>query len=505
MPASPSPDSLQAHLNRLAARGARRLKRWALRCACDRYIQILFPAALCVSGAILLAVLLDAAAGANLWSFGLVMTIVIALALPVLAVAACVLFEFARHRIDRRMCLALYDRDLGLKDRLQAADQYLRKTDRSDFEEAAVEDARGHVKTALESNLPPVAIRPPDLVPPHRRMGALAALLLAVALWVGQYSASQASVSETMVAEAIPGDLRENSDLTQVLPDPLRPRPAAPADKRDLEVDVPKSEAESNRGEMETREFSTRRQSTERSAAGSDARRSNQARQAQSGASGQRAEKQEQDEDESRKRQSKQKPRKDPPKEPEDEQKEAAGLRGGKGDMSGGRMAASDHASAQDKTQQPEPEGDSDDGDEEEDEEQKAGSASKPLINQRKAPVNRSLTPSADSDEERDDLNGRGGPGGLKKTRGVAAMLLGVPLPDYLQGKVNPGRMKIQSEQGRAEEHQADPATAVERPARDGTVGHTLHREIPPMSRDVVRNYFLAQRTNGDDTPEADE
>ena len=505
MPASPSPDSLQAQLNRLAALGARRLKRWALRCACDRYIRILFPAALCVSGAILLAVLLGAATGAGLWPLGLVMTIVIALALPVLAVAACVLVEFARHRIDRRMCLALYDRDLGLKDRLQAADQYLRKTDRSDFEEAAVEDARGHVQTALERNLPPVAIRPPDLIPPHRRLGALAAVLLAAALWVGQYSASEAAVGETMVAEAIPGDLRENSDLTQVLPDPLRPRPASPAEKRDLEVDVPKSEAESNRGEMETREFSTQRQSTDRSAAGSDARRSNQARQAQSGASGQRAEKQEQDEDESRKRQSKQKPKKDPPKDPEDEPKEAAGLRGGKGDMSGGRMAASDHASAQDKTQQPEPEGDSDDGDEEEDEEQKAGSASKPLINQRKAPVNRSLTPSADSDQERDDLNGRGGPGGLKKTRGVAAMLLGVPLPDYLQGKVNPGRMKIQSEQGRAEEHQADPATAVERPARDGTVGHTLHREIPPMSRDVVRNYFLAQRTNGDETPEANE
>ena len=503
MPASPPPGSLQAQLNRLAALGARRLKRWALRCACDRYIPILFPAALCVSGAILLAVLLDAATGASLWPFGLGMTIVIALALPALAVAACVLFEFARHRIDRRMCLALYDRDLGLKDRLQAADQYLRKSDRSDFEEAAVEDARGHVKTALERNLPPVAIRPPELIPPHRRLGALAAVLLAVALWVGQYSASEASVSETLAAEAIPGELRENSELTQVLPDPLRPRPAALAEKRNIEVELPKSEAESKRGEMEAREFSTQRQSTDRSAAGSDARRSNQARQAQSGASGQRAEKQEQDEDESRKRQSK--PKKDQPKEPENEPKEAAGLRGGKGDMSGGRMAASDHASAQDKTQQPEPEGDSDDGDEEEDEEQKAGSASKPLINQRKAPVNRSLTPSADSDQERDDLNGRGGPGGLKKTRGVAAMLLGVPLPDYLQGKVNPGRMKIQSEQGRAEEHQADPATAVERPARDGTVGHTLHREIPPMSRDVVRNYFLAQRTNGGETPEENE
>lgn len=502
MPANPAPDRLQEQLDRLAAQGAGRLRRWVLRCACDRYFKILFPAALSVSGAILLAELLDAAAGSSLWPFGLAVTILIALALPVLVVAGCVLFDFASHRIDRRMCLALYDRDLGLKDRLQAADQYLARTDRSDFEQAAVEDARRHATTALERRLPPVAIRPPDWVPPHRRLGALAAVLLAAALWIGQYSASEASVSETLVAEAVPGELRRSPDLTQVLPDPLRPRPASLAAKRDTKVEVPRSEAESQPGEMEAREFSTERQPNNRSAAGSDARRSNRARQAQSGASGQRAEKQEQDENEPRKNKpKKQKPR-DPPKEEEDQPRESAGLKGGKGDMSGGRMAASDHAAAQDKTQQPEPEGDSDYGDEEEDEEQKAGSASKPLISQRKAPVNRSLTPSADGNEERDDLNGRGGPSGLKKTRGVAAMLLGVPLPDYLQGKVNPGRMKIQSEQGRAEEHQADPAQARERPARDAAVGHTLHREIPPLGRDVVRNYFLAQRTNGETAPE---
>ena len=143
MPASPPPDSLQGQLNRLAALGAGRLKRWVLRCACDRYLRILFPAALCVSGAILLAVLLDAAAGTTLWPFGLLLTVLVAVALPVLMVAACVLLEFARHRTDRRMCLALYDRELGLKDRLQAADQYLAKAQRTDFEEAAVEDARG--------------------------------------------------------------------------------------------------------------------------------------------------------------------------------------------------------------------------------------------------------------------------------------------------------------------------------------------------------------------------
>ncbi len=501
MPPARASERLQEQLNRLAASGARRLRRWALRCACDRHLRLLFPAAACVSGAILIAALLDAGAGLGAWPFGLFMTIAVALALPALVVAGCVLTEFLRHRADRRMCLALYDRELGLKDRLQAADQYLGKANRSDFEEAAVEDARGYAKTALARQLPPIAIRPPDWVPPHRRLGALAAVLLAAALWVGQYSASQAAIDETAPANAAPGALRENPDLAQILPDPMRPRPASLEARRNTEAEAPRPEENSSQGELDTQEFSSQRQSTDRGAAGSDARRSNRSRQAQSGASGQQAEKQEQDDSESKKQASKKKPR-ESGEEPPDQRREAAGLKGGKGDMSGGRMAASDHASAQDKTQQPEPEGDSDDGDEEEDEEQKAGSASKPLINQRKAPVNRSLTPSADGGEERDDLNGRGGPGGLKKTRGVAAMLLGVPLPDYLQGKVNPGRMKIQSEQGRAEERQAGLAQARERPARDAAVGHTLHREIPPSGRAAVRNYFVAQRTNNGDAPE---
>ena len=502
MPADHAADSLQEQLNRLAAQGAKRLKLWVLRCACDRYLRLLLPTAVSVSGAILLAELVGAAAGVRLWGFGMVGTVLVALALPVLVVAGCVLVEFARHRVDRRMCLALYDRDLNIKDRLQAADEYLAKAERSDFEAAAVEDARRYASAALQRSLPPLDIRPPGWLPPHRKLGALALALLAAALWIGQQSVSDLSAGEALVAEAASGDVRQLPAPAQVLPDPPQPRSTALEVRRNARVEAPKAEAQSSPGELETRQLSSQRQANNRSAAGSEARRSNQARQAQSGASGQRAEMQEQDENESETRE--QRPRKPakPPAEPEQQPKESAGLKGGKGGMSGGRMTASDHAAAQDKTRQPEPEGDADFGDDEEDEEQKAGSASKPLISQRKAPVNRSLTPSADSDEERDDQNGRGGPSGLKKTRGVAAMLLGVPLPDYLQGKVNPGRMKIQSEQGRAEERQADPALAQERPARDAAVGHTLHREIPPLSRDVVRNYFLAQRTNGGQTPE---
>ena len=339
-----------------------------------------------------------------------------------------------------------------------------------------------------------MAIRPPNMNPPHRRLGLLAIGLLALALWLGQQPGSQALAEESLVAEVTAGDLRERALPVQLEPEPLAERPASPPARRKARAEVSGAEAENSGGESQRSRSSLQPQNADPNAAGSEARRSNQARQAQSGASGQRSRSQERDESNKRKA----KPKKDrPASEAPNQPQQAAGLKGGKGDMSGGRMAASEHASAQDNTQQPEPEGDSDDGGDEEDEEQKAGAGSKPLINQRKSPVDRSLTPSADGGEERDDLNGRGGPGGLKKTRGVAAMLLGVPLPDYLQGKVNPGRMKIQSEQGLAEEHQAEPATARARPPRDATVGYALNREIPPSDRDVVRNYFVARRANG--------
>ena len=99
-----------------------------MRCACDRWLRVLFPSALAISGLILLAVLLSAASPAlNLWPFGIVSTLALALGGPLIVAGACVLFDFVRRRVDRRMGLALYDRNLETNDRLQAADQFLLK------------------------------------------------------------------------------------------------------------------------------------------------------------------------------------------------------------------------------------------------------------------------------------------------------------------------------------------------------------------------------------------
>ena len=182
------------------------------------------------------------------------------------------------------------------------------------------------------------------------------------------------------------------------------------------------------------------------------------------------------------------------------------GVSGGTGRSSGSRTSASDQAAADDKAHNDEDEGDAtDDADEEEDEEQKAASASKPMLNNRKAAVDRSLSPSGLSDQENEQANGRGGPSGLKKTRGVAAMLLGVPMPDHLRGKSNPGRIKVERERAEPEPKTSLAANAAARGSRRESIGYLPHPALPPWMQETVRNYFLAERArdlaSADPTP----
>ena len=204
------------------------------------------------------------------------------------------------------------------------------------------------------------------------------------------------------------------------------------------------------------------------------------------------------------------KPRRENPSRPEEAKEEepetSKGVSGGTGRSSGSRTSSSDQPPADDKARNDEAEGDAtDDAEEEEDEEQKGASTSKPMLNNRKAAVDRSLSPSGLSDRENDQANGRGGPSGLKKTRGVAAMLLGVPMPDHLRGKSNPGRIKVERERADPEPKTSLAADATNRGSRQESIGYLPHLALAPWMQDTVRDYFLAERArdlaSSDSTP----
>ena len=73
------------------------------------------------------------------------------------------------------------------------------------------------------------------------------------------------------------------------------------------------------------------------------------------------------------------------------------------------------------------------------------GSGLQPNMRDRRPAANRDLTIGF-GNEPNPDANGRGGPSEQKKSRGVASLVLGVPIPDHVKGPPNPGRTKITQE-----------------------------------------------------------
>ena len=93
------------------------------------------------------------------------------------------------------------------------------------------------------------------------------------------------------------------------------------------------------------------------------------------------------------------------------------------------------------------------------------------------------------------DANGRGGPSEQKKSRGVASLVLGVPIPDHVKGRPNPGKTKITQERVEPMAEDAEPVTAGERRQRETPVGHLSRPDLLPWMRDLLKSYYLSLRS----------
>ena len=94
------------------------------------------------------------------------------------------------------------------------------------------------------------------------------------------------------------------------------------------------------------------------------------------------------------------------------------------------------------------------------------------------------------------DANGRGGPGERKKSRGVAGLVLGVPIPDHVKGQSNPGRVKVNQERVQPQGEQMPGDTAKDRGQRSSPAGHLSERTLDTPMRRIVRDYFLKNRAS---------
>ena len=117
-----------------------------------------------------------------------------------------------------------------------------------------------------------------------------------------------------------------------------------------------------------------------------------------------------------------------------------------------------------------------------------------PHLRDRRPPVNRDLGIGF-GNQKNPDANGRGGPSEQKKSRGVASLVLGVPIPDHVKGRPNPGKTKITQERVEPQAENAKPADASARMPRQAPVGYLPRPQLMPWMRDLVRSYFRALRT----------
>ncbi len=96
------------------------------------------------------------------------------------------------------------------------------------------------------------------------------------------------------------------------------------------------------------------------------------------------------------------------------------------------------------------------------------------------------------SGEEGPPGSGRGGPTPPKKSRGTASLVLGVPIPDFVRGRIGPGTTKITQEQVAPTPMPGEPGGPVNVPPRDVSEGSIRRDEWPAAFAAIVRDYLVA-------------
>jgi hypothetical protein len=86
----------------------------------------------------------------------------------------------------------------------------------------------------------------------------------------------------------------------------------------------------------------------------------------------------------------------------------------------------------------------------------------------------------------------RNGQDALKRSSGIAALLLAVPMADRLTGTANPGLVSSQPRQVPPHAGAAEAVAAGDRGIGAGNAGRIPHRPATPQEKRLVRDYFRA-------------
>lgn len=403
-----------------------------------------------------------------------------------------------KRRPTRSQGLAVFDERFGLKDRLQTADEFLSVKERTPFMEAAVLDVAPALITAGGQRL--------DwqwgVWSEFRRLAillVLAVVLVLVSIFLPPSSRLTATSPEELIdrpVESSGGQALTSEQRAEAAGErPTGVSEPKEKEREDLEEKAlqsskgrptPPKKSESPPSQIAGRE----RISLGESEGGQTSQATSSGRSGQSrGAPGSQA-------PSSLPNEKPLVPKKKTPKQPEKDKtserkrkklEDKSGATAGRGSSSGSsRNPASTDWSSKDRTE----ESDNEEFEQEEDvddddNESEARGGLQPSLRDRRPPVNRDLSIGF-GNRFSPDANGRGGPGDRKKSRGVAALVLGVPVPDHVKGQPNPGRVKINQERVQPQPEDSPAAEAEDRGRRSSPAGRFSGRPIDQSIRRVV-------------------
>jgi hypothetical protein len=511
---------LARKLDRLVARATRHLRGWSLRLG---FYGVIEKGLLLLLAGALLALFLNLlvfVTGFGAWTPGVVASLSISLLPSLLYMAGRLAWIYYAGPVERAVALSLFDRQMGLKDRLTTADEFLGCDDRNGFAAAAIEDASSSANKALtalldEVRAPQGRIRPGSLI---YVPAALVVLLLA--LWIGAQpglnwrddgdgGATRIAALDNLLAREEPQNTSRKDDSEQgvIRPQardkklaqegqekddealPESPQPHEEADAREASDHPSQSEAVAGNAMRSQGRSAQARQSESQKSGDSTASKGSPSGEAPSSTeqqeNGQASDKQE----------SRDSKVSDPGKMAEDseesdsEQATAAAAAPGSDDSS----PSDDSPSGRRDPSVPRRGGDEKSQDGESDDESGSRGQRESDGNKKSAQAGKELTdsPPPPPSSEDQEASTAGGSKGQKKSRGVASMLLGVPLPDVVMGIRNSGPVQITQEETRPEEEAVSAVEAASRTARDRPMGHLEHPELSPWEQDLVEDYFL--------------
>lgn len=504
MSEKPSASNTSSSLDTLASAGGRWLWKVQLRDGLRARLPKGIALLLAVPVLALIMIALGWVAGRP-WKLPTVWTVLLC-PLPTLLYLGATFLQLWQKQPRRREGLAVFDETLDLKDRLQTADEFLSRPEQTPFMEAAIEDAAPALEKAGQQPLdwdwgkPWTECRPVTVIP-----------ILAIALLVAGFFLPASSRKDVVTEAPKPAPIELAGNLP-LPPESKRPEPVQKStDKPEPKKEQPEEQlrkgtkgepAPSKTNENPASQLAGRdKLSLGTSEGGQTSQATSSGRASQSlGMPGSQAPSSSQEnKPEAKKKQKKPKDLKasDTKRKKVEDKSGATAGRGSSGGSS--RNPASTDWASKDRTEaadNEEFEQEEDVNDEETESEARGGL--QPSLRDRRPPVNRDLSIGFGNMAD-EDSNGRGGPGQRKKSRGVASLVLGVPVPDHVKGQPNPGRVKVNQERVQPQGEDMPKGTAKDRGQRTSPAGHLSERTLDLSKRHIVREYFL--KTRASDAP----